>query len=136
MKITYSDGTVLNAVLLSRESDTLRTAVLGEDDARAFTFVSGVWTSEDCEVVSIEFGWERRGQSPIPTDAECVYSEQFASRIISMLLAGSQGDDVLEDLLWVFAAEGQRVRLDHGQWNTDEAACTLLPISSHSALLN
>jgi hypothetical protein len=115
MTITYPDGIALNAVLLSRESNTLRTAVLGEDDARIFILVSGTWISEDCEVVNIEFGWERHGQSNVPTEADCVCSEQFASRLISMLLAGSQGDnDVLEDMLWVFGAEGQRVRLGHG----------------------
>ena len=134
MTITYSDGTVLNAVLLSRGTNTLRTAVLGEDDARAFTFVSGVWTSEDCEVVRIEFGWERCGQSELLTESECVYSEQFASRVISMLLAGCQGDDVLEDMLWVFAVEGQRLRLDQGQRDIGEAEGALLPVRSHSAL--
>jgi hypothetical protein len=137
MTITYSNGTTLNAVLLSRGTNSLRTAVLGEDDARSFTLVNGVWTSDDCEVVRIEFGWERCGQSPVPTEAECVCSEQFASRLISMLLAGSQGDsDVLEDMLWVFAAEGQRVRLDQAQQEVGEPVRELGPVSSHFAFLN
>ena len=136
MTIKYANGTVLHAVLLSRDADILCAGVLGEDDARIFTLVSGKWTSEDCEVVRIEFGWERPSQLHVPTEAECVCSEQFASRLVSMLLAGSQGDHVLEDMLWVFAAEGQRVRLDHGQRDIDEAAGEFLPVSLPSALLN
>ena len=136
MTITYPNGTALNAVLLSRENTRLRTAVLGEEDARAFTLISGTWISEDCEPVRIEFGWERRGPSNVPAEADCLCSKTHASRLISMLLAGSKGDDILEDMLWVFSAEGERVRIRQSQLNVGTFAAEAVPDHADSTLLN
>src|SRR4051794_34447927 len=137
MTITYPNGKVVNAVLLSRGKHTLRAAVMGEDDARAFTLADGTWISDGCEAVRIEFGWERRGKSNVPTDADCVIPEQFASRLISMLLAGSTGDDdVLEDMLWVFCAEGQRVRINQASQSSAPVVDGLSLASSDFTLLN
>jgi hypothetical protein len=111
MTITYRNGTVLDAVLLSRGPDTLCAAVRGEEDARTFTLAGGTWVSEECEPVRIEFAWERRNDIQVPSEADCICSKERASRLISMLLVGSNGDDLIEDMLWVFSAEGKRVRI-------------------------
>jgi hypothetical protein len=110
MKITYQDGTVLDAMLLSRGSNFLRLAVSGEDDARTFTLSDGDWRSESGQRVRIELAWERRRLSVVPTESECVCSIELASRLVSMLLVDSHADDLLDDMLYVLSAEGTQVR--------------------------
>jgi hypothetical protein len=111
MTITYFDGTVLESLLLSRGNNSLRAAVPGDDDARTFTLVNNAWISESGERVKIEVAWERRGQANIPMERECVCSKKLASCLVSMLLAGSNGDDLIEDMLYVYSAEGSHVRI-------------------------
>ena len=115
MIIKYTDGTVLEAMLLSRSNNALRAAVQGDDDARTFTLVSGTWMSEECGPVEIEFAWERRQQADVPTEAGCVCSKKLASHLISMLLVGSKRDELMEHTLWVFSAEGRRVRIQRSE---------------------
>jgi hypothetical protein len=87
MTIKYPDGTVLNALPLSRASDTLRVSVPGDDDVRTFTYVRDVWISEECQPVRIEFAWQRREVVDVPNETECVCSKELARRLISKLLA-------------------------------------------------
>ena len=96
MKITYPDGTILKGMLVSRGNDTLRAAVPGDDDARTFTVVNGVWNSEEREPVQIEFAWQRREPARVPNETECVCSKDLAARLISALRAGTRGDDWVE----------------------------------------
>ena len=107
MTITYPDGTVAEALLLLRGTNSVCVAVAGDDDARAFSLINNVWISESGERVRIEFAWERRGQSDLPRESECVCSKEMASRLVSMLLAGSDGNDLVEDMLYVYSAEGR-----------------------------
>jgi len=111
MTITYPNGTVLEAMLLSRGNVTLRAAFPGDDDVRTFTLISGTWVSEECEPVKIEFAWQQCGKSDVPNEIDCVCSKTLASRLTSMLLVSSEGDDLIEDLLYAFSAEGNRVRI-------------------------
>jgi hypothetical protein len=63
MTITYSNGTVLEAIVLAHEEEALRVAVAGEGDVRTFRRIHGVWISEECEPVAVEFAWQRHGSS-------------------------------------------------------------------------
>ena len=59
MTIKYRDGRTVEAVILSRDSDSMRVAVKDAEDAVKLVSVHGTWVSEDCEPVRIEFAWER-----------------------------------------------------------------------------
>jgi hypothetical protein len=83
MTITYPDGRVLEALLLLRGNATLRAAVPGHDDVCVFTLVNGKWMSERGEAVKIEFAWDRKTNADTPTEAECICSQELASRILA-----------------------------------------------------
>ena len=56
MTITYPNGTVLPAVVLSRGEEEIRAIAPGCDDVLVFTRIRGTWVSEELEPVTIEFG--------------------------------------------------------------------------------
>lgn len=112
MTITYSNGTALEAIVLSHEEEALRVAVAGDGDVRTFRRIRGVWISEECEPVAVEFVWGRHGAANFPDEASCICAKKLASRLISMLLAGTDEDDLLEDALYVLSAAGNRVRIN------------------------
>lgn len=124
MTITYPNGTAVEALLMARTNDTLRAAVSGDDDARTFTRVNGTWISENGERVTIEFAWQRGKTRDVPTQSECVCSRKLASQLIPMLLAGSEGDDVLENMLYVFSTESRGVRIQKRRLEVSRAALT------------
>ena len=112
MTITYSNGTVLEAIVLAHEEEALRVAVAGDGDMRRFRRIHGVSISEECEAVAVEFAWKRHGAANVPDEVDRICPKKLASRLISMLLAGEGEDDLLEDALYVFSAEGNRVRIN------------------------
>jgi hypothetical protein len=112
MTITYSNGTVLEAIVLSHEEEAVRVAVAGDGDVRTFRRIHGVWLSEECKAVAVEFAWGRHGANNVPDGVDCICHKKLASRLISMLLAGTDEDDLLEDALYVLSAEGNRVRIN------------------------
>ena len=77
--IKYSNGLVLQGVVLSFGDQSMRVAIKDSDDAAEYRMIHGVWVSEDCEVVRLEFA----GQGA-PVEI--------------------QGDDFLEAMLTVVAA--------------------------------
>ena len=77
MTITYSDGTVLKAIVLSHEENEIRAIAAGCDDVLAFTRIHGTWISEEIEPVAIEFAWQRRGASPTPSLAACICPKTY-----------------------------------------------------------
>jgi hypothetical protein len=115
MTIHYANGRVLEAILLSRGNDTLRAAVRGEGDAQIFTLISGTWVSEKDGPVNIEFAWEDGDQASVPTEADCICSKRLASRLISRLVVDSNEGDLIDDLLWLLSADGQRIGIHQNQ---------------------
>jgi hypothetical protein len=92
MTIHYPNGTLLNALLLSRENHILRATVPGDDDVRTFILINGAsWISEELDPVTIEFAWQRGEQARVPSETECVCSQELASSLISVLRAGTLG---------------------------------------------
>jgi hypothetical protein len=90
MTIHYPDGTLRNALLLSRKNHTLRATVPGDDDVRTFIHINGAsWISEGFDLVNIEFAWQSGEQPRVPKETECVCSKELASSLISVLRAGT-----------------------------------------------
>jgi hypothetical protein len=115
MKITYQNGTVRDALLLSHGEDGLRAALPGDDDVRTFHRADGVWLSEECEPVTIEFAWQRTRVPEAPIEDDCVCSKRLASRLISLFLSGAGQEEPGANLLYVFSADGSRVRIHQSQ---------------------
>ena len=53
--IHYSNGRVLQGVVLAFGDRVVRIAVKDSDDAVEYRLINQVWVSEDCEVVRMEF---------------------------------------------------------------------------------
>lgn len=53
--IRFTNGRILQGVMLALWSQMVRVAVKGEDDAAEFRLINQTWVSEDCEPVTIEF---------------------------------------------------------------------------------
>lgn len=111
MTITHSNGTVLEAILLSREENEIRATVPDCDDVLMFTRIHGAWISEDLEPVAIGFAWQRRGTSYVPGEDECVCAKGLAAHLISTLLSGCEPDRAPEGAFHVFSADGNCVAI-------------------------
>ena|SRR5690242_18357529 len=97
MIVTYSNGTAVEAVLLSRGNDCLRAAVAGDKDVRSFTLIGGRWISEDCDPVQIEFAWERCKEADVPGEDSCICPKELATRLMAMFTAteGAAPENIL-----------------------------------------
>jgi hypothetical protein len=91
MTIQYSNGLKVLAILLSRDGERMRVAVRDSADAlEFFQHGSGVWISEDCEPVQIEFAWQGKMRQEVVSDADCVCSHELASRLLHLLFTGDE----------------------------------------------
>jgi len=109
MTITQPDGTVLNAMLLARDNETLRVLAPHDNDVRVFRLATGGWVDEDNQPVKITFAWEGGAMSSVPDESEFICSAELASRLIS-LLAGSDGD-AIEGIFYEFAPHPNGIRV-------------------------
>jgi hypothetical protein len=107
--ITYPNGIILEAIVLSHDEHAIRAAAAGCDDVLAFTRIHGTWISEEIEPVTIEFDWQRRRTSPAISEDDCVCSKELATRLIESLFRGCEPKEAGSDALYVFSAEGNRV---------------------------
>jgi hypothetical protein len=107
--ITYPNGIILEAIVLSHDEHAIRAAAAGCDDVLAFTRIHGTWISEEIEPVTIEFDWQRRRTSPAISGDDCVCSKELATRLIESLFRGCEPKEAGSDALYVFSAEGNRV---------------------------
>jgi hypothetical protein len=105
--ITYPNGTVLKAFVLSHEENEIRAMAPGCPDALAFTRIHGNWISEDLEPVTSEFAWQRHGASPAGTEEDCICPQELATHLILTLFSGDgDGEEAVADTLHVFGGEG------------------------------
>ena len=88
MKINYSDGTSVEAVLLSRRENTMRVAVEGAEDITELSNIRGTWVSDECEPVSIQFAWQRNENKLAPSVDDFFCSHELAAKLIHLLFAG------------------------------------------------
>ena len=102
MTITYPNGTVLQAIVLSHDENEIR-AIAPGGDVLAFTHLRETWISEDLEPVAIEFGWQRRAATPALSLEDCVCSKELAAHLIRILFAGDELQESPSDESSVFA---------------------------------
>ncbi len=86
--ISYPDGTVLQAIVLSHDEHEIRANVFGCDDVLAFTRIHDRWFSEEIEPVTVTFEWQRDTRAPAPSEDNCVCPKDLAARLIQSLLTG------------------------------------------------
>jgi hypothetical protein len=58
LRIRYANGAVMQGVLLALGDQKIRVALKASDDVTEYRLVNQRWVSEDCEIVSMEFGEE------------------------------------------------------------------------------
>jgi hypothetical protein len=66
----------------------MRVALEGCDEAIEFYAIHGVWLTEDCEPVEVEFAWERPSDLPAVAEADCICPPEAAARLIRLLFSG------------------------------------------------
>jgi len=86
MTIRHSNGFSFEATLLSRTDHVLRIATQGSDDTLQLTRLKGVWVTEDCERVDVEFGSAQAFPTP-HNEEDCICSEELVAKLIHLLFA-------------------------------------------------
>jgi hypothetical protein len=107
--ITYPDGIVLKATVLSHHQHELRAIAAGCDDVLAFNCNHGTWISEELEPVTIEFGWLRPGAHAAWSEDDCVCPKELATRLIQTLFGAGELDPATGETIYVFSPEGSHV---------------------------
>jgi len=92
MIVRYADGKSVEGVLLARNENRMRVALKDGADVAEFTEIDGVWVSEDCERVEIEFAWQKQSKQAAVTEADCICSQELAARLIHLLLSGESDE--------------------------------------------
>ena len=77
MLIKYSNGLVLQGMVLAFGNRWVRVAIKDSDDASEFRMIHNVWVSEDCEIVRLEF-----------TGPDCTLQHEGGDFLEAMLTAG------------------------------------------------
>jgi hypothetical protein len=90
MTIRYTDGQILEAVLLTRTETTMRVALRQRDDIVALTLVNDVWVSDECEPVQVDFAWSRHERKPVVREEDCVCARELAAHLIHLLYTGDE----------------------------------------------
>jgi len=93
MTIAYTNGTALNASLLSQDENEIRAIAAGSDDVQAFMCIQGMWMSKEIEPVAIKFDWQAVAASPVPSVEDCICPKELAAHLIRLLLAVDDCDE-------------------------------------------
>jgi hypothetical protein len=88
MTIRYSNGYTVDAILLAREGNSMRVAIRDLDETVEFFEINGVWLSQNCEPVEVEFAWMRQSETPVITETDCLCSQELAARLVHLLWSG------------------------------------------------
>jgi len=111
MTITYPNGTVVEAIVLSHQEHEVRAVAPGRDDVLIFTRVQGTWISEEWEPVTFQFEWQRPAAPPSASEEDFICPRDLADRLISKLYVGDEPDPADPDTLYVFTPDGTRVAI-------------------------
>ncbi len=88
--IRYLGGRVTEGFVLARHGNRMRVAVKDGEDAVEFTSSNGIWISEECEPVEIQFEWHRHAPRAPVSEADCICPKELAARLIHVLLSGDE----------------------------------------------
>jgi hypothetical protein len=83
-----------DAVLLLRSENMLRIALQGSDDVLELNQIAGMWVTEDCEPVHVDFAWSRLHPAEPVTEADCICSHELAADLIHLLYTGHEETSV------------------------------------------
>ena len=111
MTITYADGSMVDAVLLSSEGAVVRAAVAGHDDVRIFQQVDGTWRAEDGQPVQLRYAWQKETPAPVPDESHFICSKELGRQLISSLMNGSETNEDGIAPFYVFSGEKRRLRI-------------------------
>jgi hypothetical protein len=117
VKIIYKNGTAVDAILLSRQGDTLRAAIRGDEDVREFTRLSDGWVTEEFEPVVLEFEWQRNPAAEVPAEEDCICPKELAAKLLAKLRGGAEQPGAAVVKVYVFLADGTRKRICLDQLN-------------------
>ncbi len=93
--VTYPNGVVVEAIVLSHEDNEIRAVAAGSDDVLVFTRIHGTWISEEIEPVAIEFAWQRRVTPSVCSEKECLCPKELAARLTQMpVLRGEESAEL------------------------------------------
>jgi hypothetical protein len=88
MTIRYSNGQTVEAILLSRTSNSMRAAMRGSEEVVEFFDINGIWVTEHCEPVEVEFAWMRHADVAEITETDCICPPELAARLLHLLFSG------------------------------------------------
>ncbi|MEO8591978.1 MAG: hypothetical protein ABI759_01540 [Candidatus Solibacter sp.] len=94
MTITYPNGSIVEAIVLSHDENAIRAIAPSSQDVLAFTQFHGIWFSDKLEPITIEFEWQRGGASSFPAVDDCVCPQELAAKLIHMLFADTEAEEV------------------------------------------
>ena len=110
MTITYPNGTVLTAIVLSRDEEEIRAIAAGCDDVLAFKRIRGAWVSEELEPVAIQFEYQVSAETPAEySEDDYICPRELAANLIQTLLGACERDEAGTDGLYVFSPQGASV---------------------------
>ena len=108
MTITYPNGTVVTAIVLSREEEEIRAIAPGCDDVLSFTRIRGAWVSDELEPVTIQFESQKAAGAPAEySDDDYICPKELAASLIQALLGACEKDEA--DGFYVFSPQGTSV---------------------------
>lgn len=102
--ISYPNGTVLQAIVLSHDEHGIRANATGCDDVLAFTRIHDTWISEEIDPVTMTFEWQRKKLVSAPSEDDCVCPKDLAARLIQSLFSG-RDEEAVADTFCVFDPE-------------------------------
>ena len=91
MTITYQNGLSHEAILLSRSERAMRVIVRDSEDVLELRLISGVWVTEECEPVTVEFASRRPAGAPMKEE-DFICSKDLAAHLIHLLMTDSSED--------------------------------------------
>src|SRR5271167_2596191 len=92
--ISYPNGTVLQAIVLSHDEHAIRANATGCDDVLVFSRIQDTWISEEIEPVTMTFEWQRNRPVSAPSEDDCVCPKDLAARLIQSLFSGQDEEAV------------------------------------------
>jgi hypothetical protein len=88
MTIRYSNGRMVEAILLSHTGSSMRVATQDSDEVTEYHEINGAWVSEHGEPVDVRFAWMQNADRPLVTETDCICSHELAARLIRLLFMG------------------------------------------------
>jgi small nuclear ribonucleoprotein (snRNP)-like protein len=84
--VKYKNGRTLQGILVALGDQLVRVALKNAEDAAIFRLVSGVWVSEDCEVVTFEFAENGFAPQDITDFREAVFPNRVEPTVTQRVM--------------------------------------------------